>query len=79
MKSQTSEAECAEDVFLMQSPKNLMKQIFVKLTYPWHDMIINPPFRIAPSIFFFPSAMKSFQKKFMERGVTMSMFHWKIM
>ena len=53
MKSQTPEAECAEGVFLMQSPKNLLKKVFVKLTYSWHDMIINPPFRIAPSIFFF--------------------------
>ena len=46
-----------------KNEKSLLKMVFVELTHPWHDLIINPPFRTAPSIICFPCAMKRFQKK----------------
>ena len=44
----------------------LLENTFVKLPHPWHDLIINPPCRTAPSANKKncpPSAMKSIYKK----------------
>ena len=71
-----------------KNKKRLLKNVFVKLPYLCHDLIIEPPCRTAPSpppippaINCPPSAMKSFYKKvspyFM--GDIMPLVHWKIM
>ena len=50
----------------------LLESAFVKLPYPWHDLIINPPCRTAAPPISFPKKVCSLifhEKLFLEKGL----------